>query len=110
MTDDGETQTCPQVEVLRGRDGRDGRDGGKGEKGDEGSKGEGGEAGTRGLPGDQGEGPQGLLEYLVPGGQWGRRAVLGPQVCLGLKGNMVHRDQQQEEGQSTLAGGGPPVP
>ena len=46
MTDDGETQTCPQVltcprvEVLRGRDGRDGRDGGKGEKGDEGPKGE----------------------------------------------------------------------
>ena len=64
------------------------------------------------------EDPQGLLEYLVPrgqwgrrvGGQWGRRAVLGPLVCLGLRGNMVHRDQQQEEGQSTLAGGGPPVP
>ena len=56
------------------------------------------------------EDPRGLLEYLVPGGQWRRRAVLGPLVCLGFKGNMVHRDQQQEEGQSTLAGGGPPVP
>ena len=76
MTDDGETQTCPQVEVLRGRDGRDGRDGGKGEKGDEGSKGEGGEAGTRGLPGDQGE-----------GGPPGPPGISGPQGPVGEKGS-----------------------
>ena len=78
MTDDGETQTCPQVltcpqvEVLRGRDGRDGRDGGKGEKGNEGPKGERGEAGTRRLPGDQGEGgPPGLSGPRGPVGEKG---------------------------------------
>ena len=76
MTDDGETQTCPQVEVLRGRDGRDGRDGGKGEKGDEGPKGERGEAGTRGLPGDQGE-----------GGPPGPPGISGPQGPVGEKGS-----------------------
>ena len=76
MTDDGETQTCPQVEVLRGRDGRDGRDGEKGEKGDEGSKGERGEAGTRGLSGDQGE-----------GGPPGPPGISGPQGPVGEKGS-----------------------
>ena len=79
MTDDGETQTCPQVltcpqvEVLRGRDGRDG---GKGEKGDEGPKGERGEAGTRGLPGDQGE-----------GGPPGPPGISGPRGPVGEKGS-----------------------
>ena len=76
MTDDGETQTCPQVEVLRGRDGRDGRDGGKGEKGNEGPKGERGEAGTRGLPGDQGE-----------GGPPGPPGISGPRGPVGEKGS-----------------------
>ncbi|CAI7992944.1 hypothetical protein GBAR_LOCUS1156, partial [Geodia barretti] len=38
--------SCPQFELLRGRDGRDGRDGAKGEKG---------EVGGIGLPGPQGE-------------------------------------------------------
>ena len=50
-----------------------------------------------------------LPEYLVPGGQWGTRAVVGPLVWLVLKVCLVHRVQQQEE-QSTLAGGGLPVP
>jgi hypothetical protein len=51
-----------------------------------------------------------LLEYLVPGGLWGRRAVVVPLVWLVLKVFLVHRVQQQEEEQSTPAGGGPPVP
>ncbi|CAI8035396.1 hypothetical protein GBAR_LOCUS19869, partial [Geodia barretti] len=37
---DGETHTCPQVELLRGRDGRDGRDGVRGEPGAQGPKGD----------------------------------------------------------------------
>ena len=45
--------SCPQLELLRGRDGRDGRDGPKGEKGD---------IGVIGLPVPQGE-----------RGGWGRR-------------------------------------
>ena len=76
MTAEGDTQTCPQVEVLRGRDGRDGRDGGKGEKGDEGPKGERGEAGTRGLPGDQEE-----------GGPTGPPGISGPRGPVGEKGS-----------------------
>ena len=98
MTDDGETQTCPQVEVLRGRDGRDGRDGGKGEKGDEGPKGERGEAGTRGLSGDQGErGPPG-----PPGiGPWGPVGEKGSPGSPGLPG------PQGEHGpQGPATGGG----
>ena len=51
-----------------------------------------------------------LPEYLVPGGQWGTRAVVGSLAWLVLKVCLVHRVQQQEEEQSTLAGGGPPVP
>ena len=105
MTDDGETQTCPQVltcpqvEVLRGRDGRDGRDGGKGEKGDEGSKGERGEAGTRRLPGDQGErgppGPPGIS------GPWGPVGEKGSPGSPGLPG------PQGEHGpQGPATGGG----
>ncbi|CAI8035398.1 Short-chain collagen C4 (Fragment), partial [Geodia barretti] len=38
-----------------------------------------------------------LLEYLVPGGQWGTRAVVVPLVWLVLKENLVYRVQQQEE-------------
>ena len=50
-----------------------------------------------------------LPEYLVPGGQWGRRAIMVPLVWLVLKVCLVHRVQQQEEEQSTLAGGEPRV-
>ena len=99
MTDDGETQTCPQVEVLRGRDGRDGRDGGKGEKGDEGSKGEGGEAGTRGLPGDQGE-----------GGPPGPPGISGPRGPVGEKGSPGSHGLPEPQGehgpQGPATGGG----
>ena len=69
-SENDEVQTCPQLEVLRGRDGRDGRDGGKGEKG---------EIGPRGEKGDGGEvGPQGI------------RGISGPQGAVGEKGDRGH--------------------
>ena len=101
MTDDGETQTCPQVEVLRGRDGRDGRDGGKGEKGDEGPKGERGEAGTRGLPGDQGErGPPGLPGISGPRGPVGEKGSPGSPGLTGPQGE--HGPQGPATGGGTV--------
>ena len=107
MTDDGETQTCPQVEVLRGRDGRDGRDGGKGEKGDEGSKGERGEAGTRGRPGDQGEGgppgPPGISGPRGPVGEKGRGPV-GEKGSPGSPGLTGPQGEHSPQGPAT--GGG----
>ncbi|CAI8038814.1 hypothetical protein GBAR_LOCUS21637, partial [Geodia barretti] len=46
--------SCPQFELLRGRDGRDGRDGAKGEKGEVGGIGLHGPQGEIGGPGIQG--------------------------------------------------------
>ena len=101
MTDDGETQTCPQVEVLRGRDGRDGRDGGKGEKGDEGPKGERGEAGIRGLPGDQGErGPPGPPGISGPRGPVGEKGSPGSPGLPGSQGE--HGPQGPATGGGTV--------
>ena len=83
--------SCPQMEVLRGRDGvpgtpgrdgsqgRDGRDGGKGEKGDVGT------VGATGPPGEKGgqgtKGPSGL-----PGPQ-GPSGISGPPGSVGEKGD-----------------------
>ena len=58
--------------------------------------------------------PRGQSEYLVHRGQWEKKDCKGPLACLGLKANkelMIRgfKAHQQEE-QSTLAGGGPPVP
>ena len=50
--------------------------------------------------------PRDQLEYLAPRGQWEKKVIVGTQVCLDLKEPRAH----QQEGQSTLAGGGPPVP
>ena len=101
MTDDGETQTCPQVltcpqvEVLRGRDGRDGRDGGKGEKGER------GEAGTRGLPGDQGErGPPGPPGISGPRGPVGEKGSPGSPGLPGPQGE--HGPQGPATGGGTV--------
>ena len=73
----GTGDSCPQVEVLRGRDGRDGRDGAKGEKGDTPPPGHKGEMGP---PGPQGlQGPMGIsgLPGLV--GEKGIRGHPGPK-------------------------------
>lgn len=74
--------TCPQMEVLRGRDGRDGRDGDcgppgpPGEKGDRGLR---GEPGVRGTVGPQGPaGLPGLVGQAGVKGPPGRPGPLGP--------------------------------
>ena len=77
------TETCPHVEVLRGRDGRDGRDGEKGEVGPPGAQGERGgphgPVGEKGLHGDPGlrggQGEPGLQGPPAGGAvytRWGR--------------------------------------
>ena len=77
--------SCPQMEVLRGRDGvpgtpgRDGRDGGKGEKGDAGT------VGATGPPGENGgQGTAGLLG--LPGLQ-GPSGISGPRGTVGERGD-----------------------
>ena len=106
-TPDGDTDSCPQVEVLRGRDGRDGRDGEKGERGEpgpQGTKGDQGEPGVNGsmgLPGEQGE--RGL-----PGLQ-GAPGISGPRGPVGEKGSHGYPGlpgPQGEQGpQGPLTGG-----
>ncbi|CAI8026727.1 hypothetical protein GBAR_LOCUS15318, partial [Geodia barretti] len=52
--------SCPQIELLRGRDGREGRDGACGPPGEKGEQGERGETGQKGDLGAEGPtGPQG---------------------------------------------------
>ena len=107
--------SCPQMELLRGRDGipgRDGRDGGKGERGDvgpvgatgpRGEKGDMGREGRNGIPGPQGpqgiSGPQGARgekgdcgDPGLPGpqgeqGAQGQVGISGPQGAVGEKGD-----------------------
>ena len=92
---EGEESTCPQVEVLRGRDGRDGRDGERGPpgaRGDMGPPGPQGPAGEGGCCGCQSEGVQGpAVSPGVPGppgpaGERGPQGVVGPQGTTGLQG------------------------
>ena len=79
--------SCPQMELLRGRDGipgRDGRDGGKGERGDVGPV---GATGPRGEKGDRGEvGPQGILGPQGEAGERGPVGEAGPQGSKGIPG------------------------
>ena len=79
--------SCPQMELLRGRDGipgRDGRDGGKGERGDVGPV---GATGPRGEKGDRGEvGPQGILGPQGEVGERGPMGEVGPQGSKGIPG------------------------
>ena len=100
--------SCPQMEVLRGRDGvpgtpgrdgsqgRDGRDGGEGEKGDAGTVGATGPPGEKGGQGTTGPsglpGPQGPSGISVPRGPVGERGdrgspgLPGPQGVQGAQG------------------------
>ena len=76
-----EEVSCPQMEVLRGRDGRDGRDG---ECGPPGEKGDLGMQGEIGLKGDRGiAGPQGPPAIRGPPGATGQS---GSQGLIGLPG------------------------
>ena len=92
---EGEESTCPQMEVLRGRDGRDGRDGERGPpgaRGEMGPPGPQGPAGERGDYGCQSEGVQGPAvspgEPGPPGpaGERGPQGLVGPQGTTGLQG------------------------
>ena len=78
--------SCPQVEVLRGRDGRDGRDGAKGEKGDTPPPGHKGEMGP--------PGPQGLQ---------------GPMGISGLPGLVGEKGIRRDPGLPGPQGQGPPT-
>ena len=70
--------SCPQLEVLRGRDGRDGRDGERGIPGERGEKGERGHLGVRGPLGPVGEKGQ--------PGEKGERGSVGISGAAGAHG------------------------
>ena len=87
------TGSCPQMELLRGRDGRDGRDGPRGEKGDFGQQGDKGDMGLKGDKGSVGErggqgasGPQGLAGPCGPEGVKGERGGKGDRGSHGFTG------------------------
>ena len=95
---EGEESTCPEVEVLRGRDGRDGRDGERGPpgaRGEMGPPGPQGPAGERGCCGCQSEepagspgepGPPGPAGERGPQGTTGQQGPSGPKGTTGLQG------------------------
>ena len=106
-----EEVSCPQMEVLRGRDGRDGRDG---ECGPPGPPGEKGMQGEKGLKGDRGiAGPQGPPAIRGPPGATGQPGAQGP---IGLPGPEGPPGSTGAVGQPGLQGpmgqpgpeGGPP--
>ena len=85
--------SCPQLEVLRGRDGRDGRDGERGipgergEKGERGTQGEMGQQGERGQRGEKGDkGVVGLNGPRGPQGPEGEKGESGDRGVPGLTG------------------------
>ena len=91
-TAEGEESTCPQMEVLRGRDGRDGRDG---ERGPPGARGDMGPPGPQGPAGERGCQSQGVQGPAVspgepgppgPAGERGPQGLVGPQGTTGLQG------------------------
>ena len=123
--------SCPQMEVLRGRDGvpgtpgrdgsqgRDGREGGKGEKGDAvtvgatgppGEKGGQGTAGPSGLPGLQGpSGISGLRGPVGEKGDCGSPGLPGPQGRQGAQGADGLPGPKGEQGAQGISGPRGPV-
>ena len=84
--------SCPQMEVLTGRDGRDGRDGEVGPTGPPGEKGDHGgppgEKGDGGLPGEKGmKGDSGMTVPQGPPGYPGPPGVPGPPGAPGAQGS-----------------------
>ena len=84
------TESCPQLELLIGRDGRDGRDGAKGEKGDTGLRGEKGDMGEAGPTGPEGAkgapGEQGPTGISGPKGEVGEKGETGDPGLPGPQG------------------------
>ena len=105
--------SCPQLEVLRGRDGRDGRDGERGipgergEKGDQGWRGEKGEMGSVGLSGVRG--PLGLTGETGAKGKQGEKGDLGPLGFSGPEGPAGEKGEKGEQGNQGLPGTATPV-
>ena len=109
--------SCPQMELLRGRDGipgRDGRDGGKGERGDvgpvgatgpRGEKGDRGEVGPQGIPGRQGEaGEKGERGPVGEAGPQGSKGIPGPQGPQGISGPQGAVGEKGDRGDPGLPG------
>ena len=100
--------SCPQLEVLRGRDGRDGErgiPGERGEKGDQGWRGEKGEMGSVGLPGVRG--PLGLTGETGIKKKHGEKGDLGPlgfPVPEGPAGEKGEKGEQGGQGHPGTAG------
>ena len=88
-------ESCPQLEVLRGRDGRDGRDGLVGEKGEPGLVGPPGPLGGKGM-----QGPLGIAGPRGPAGEKGQRGNRGEK---GVQGDPGLRGPQGQHG--SQAGG-----
>ena len=117
-TDTTDSSTsCPQMELLRGRDGipgRDGRDGGKGERGDvgpvgatgpRGEKGDRGEVGPQGIPGPQGEaGEKGERGPVGEAGSQGSKGIPGPQGPAGISGPQGAVGEKGDRGDPGLPG------
>ena len=105
--------SCPQLEVLRGRDGRDGRDGERGipgergEKGDQGWRGEKGEMGSVGLPGVRG--PLGLTGETGVKGKQGEKGDLGPLGFPGPEGPAGEKGEKGKQGDQGNPGTAAPV-
>ena len=82
--------SCPQLEVLRGRDGRDGEGGipgERGEKGERGSVGRSGATGAHGQKGERGEkGNSGLVDLILPRGPQGQEGEKGESGARGVPG------------------------
>ena len=102
--------SCPQLEVLRGRDGRDGERGIPGErgaKGDQGWRGEKGEMGSVRLPGVRG--PLGLTGETGAKGKQGEKGDLGPLGFPGPEGPAGEKGEKEEQGDQGLPGTAAPV-
>ena len=99
--------SCPQLEVLRGRDGRDGRDGVSGPPGEKGEPGETGSVGERGQQGERG--PLGERGYQGEAGQKGDHGHQGLRGLQGASGVQGPQGPQGAKGEPGLHGG-PPGP
>ena len=109
--------SCPQLEVLRGRDGRDGRDGERDIPGERGKKGERGPIehsgargplgplGEKGQPGEKGErGSVGLSGATGAHGQKGANGQKGQRGERGQLGTHGAQGQKGEPGERGLTG------
>ena len=101
--------SCPQLEVLRGRDGRDGERGIPGERGEKGDRGPIGHSGAhgplgpvgeKGQPGEKGErGSVGLSGATGAQGRAGEKGVKGDKGAVGVSGAQGPRGTAGQKGE-----------